>query len=70
LKLKEKDIAAIKDVSAVKDGSVIEVDIPMVQKPKRVHRLISEASPDLPPSGFFDCTVEVGFVIDSAVGVG
>lgn len=25
---------------------------------QRVHRLISEASPDLPPRGFFDCTVE------------
>jgi hypothetical protein len=69
LKLKEKDCSAIKDVSAIKDGSAIEVEISTTQKPKRVHRLISEASPDLPPSGFFDCTVEVSFVIDSAVGV-
>lgn len=28
-------------------------------KVPRKHRLISEASPDLPPNGFFDCTVEV-----------
>jgi hypothetical protein len=28
-------------------------------KARRLHRLISEASPDLPPNGFFDCTVEV-----------
>jgi len=28
-------------------------------KVRRIHRLISEASPDLPPNGFFDCTVEV-----------
>jgi hypothetical protein len=32
-------------------------------KPRRIHRLISEASPDLPPSGFFDCTVEVNIIV-------
>ena len=32
-------------------------------KPRREHRLISEASPDLPPNGFFDCTVEVSIKI-------
>lgn len=26
---------------------------------KRVHRLISEAGPNVPPNGYFDCTVEV-----------
>jgi hypothetical protein len=26
---------------------------------RRIHRLISTASPDLAPRGFFDCTVEV-----------
>jgi hypothetical protein len=25
----------------------------------RIHRLISEADPKLPPGGYFDCTVEV-----------
>jgi|ERR1700722_8895384 len=29
---------------------------------RRVHRLISDASPDMPPSGYFDCTVEVMLV--------
>ncbi|KAH0825903.1 hypothetical protein J3R83DRAFT_7655 [Lanmaoa asiatica] len=27
--------------------------------PRRRHLLLSEASPDLPPGGFFDCTIEV-----------
>lgn len=27
--------------------------------PRKQHLLISEASPDLPPMGFFNCTVEV-----------
>jgi hypothetical protein len=26
---------------------------------KRIHRLISEAGPNVPPDGYFDCTVEV-----------
>jgi len=26
----------------------------------RKHKLISEAGPEVPPSGYFDCTVEVG----------
>lgn len=26
---------------------------------RRLHRLICDASPDAPPNGFFDCTVEV-----------
>lgn len=26
---------------------------------QRVHRLISEAGPSVPPGGYFDCTVEV-----------
>ena len=30
-----------------------------VSKARRVHRLIGDASPELPPRGFFDCTVEV-----------
>ena len=48
-------------VSRVKEeeGSMMQVDVSMMQKAKRVHRLISEANPGLPPSGFFDCTVEV-----------
>lgn len=29
------------------------------QRWSRVHRLISDAHPDAPPSGYFDCTVEV-----------
>ncbi|RDB21408.1 hypothetical protein Hypma_011802 [Hypsizygus marmoreus] len=39
------------------------------ERPRRVHRLISEANPDLPPSGFFDCTVEVlhGYNNDNGV---
>jgi hypothetical protein len=28
-------------------------------RPHRQHRLISEAGPDVPPNGFFDCTAEV-----------
>ena len=31
-----------------------------LQSSTRVHRLISEAGPDVPPHGYFDCTVEVG----------
>lgn len=27
----------------------------------RQHHLLSETSPDLPPRGYFDCTVEVKF---------
>lgn len=34
----------------------------MYSKPRRIHRLISEASPDIPPNGFFDCTVEVSAI--------
>lgn len=30
--------------------------------PRRRHLLVSEASPDLPPGGFFDCTIEVSAV--------
>lgn len=29
------------------------------QQMRRVHRLISEAGPSVPPQGYFDCTVEV-----------
>lgn len=29
------------------------------ERPRKQHLLVSEASPDLPPSGFFNCTVEV-----------
>lgn len=29
---------------------------------RRIHRLISDASPDTPPNGFFDCTVEVSAI--------
>lgn len=29
---------------------------------KREHRLIRDAGPEVPPQGFFDCTVEVRFV--------
>lgn len=31
----------------------------------RVHRLISDASPNAPPKGYFDCTVEVSNELDS-----
>jgi len=30
-----------------------------VEKIRRQHRLICDADPEAPPSGFFDCTVEV-----------
>lgn len=33
-------------------------------RPKREHRLISEAGPDVPPHGYFDCTVEVRLSLD------
>ncbi|KAG5645070.1 hypothetical protein DXG03_007160 [Asterophora parasitica] len=38
-------------------------------RPQRMHRLISEAGPDVHPSGYFDCTVEVlhGHVNDTNV---
>ncbi|KAL4258967.1 Protection of telomeres protein 1 [Pleurotus pulmonarius] len=41
------------------------------QRSSRVHRLISDAHPDAPPSGYFDCTVEVlyGMLNDSGPGV-
>lgn len=28
-------------------------------RPRRQHRLISEAGPHVPPQGYFDCTIEV-----------
>lgn len=28
----------------------------------RIHRLISEAGPSVPPNGYFDCTVEVRYI--------
>ncbi|KAJ8700468.1 hypothetical protein PTI98_003487 [Pleurotus ostreatus] len=41
------------------------------QRWSRVHRLISDAHPDAPPSGYFDCTVEVlyGILNDGGSGV-
>ena len=35
------------------------VDVVHKPIPRRVHRLISEAGPSVPPEGYFDCTVEV-----------
>jgi hypothetical protein len=35
------------------------VDVVRNPFPRRVHRLISEAGPSVPPDGYFDCTVEV-----------
>ena len=35
------------------------VDVVRNPIPRRVHRLISEAGPSVPPNGYFDCTVEV-----------
>ncbi|KAF7980156.1 hypothetical protein HWV62_39613 [Athelia sp. TMB] len=42
---------------------------PYVSKARRVHRLVGDASPDLPPRGFFDCTVEIlkGYLNDNGV---
>ena len=34
-------------------------DVPQSHGGGRVHRLIKEASPHAPPSGYFDCTIEV-----------
>ena len=36
-----------------------EVDVVCIPTSRRVHRLISEAGPSVPPNGYFDCTVEV-----------
>ena len=37
----------------------IEHSVDPVRQSRRVHRLISEAGPLVPPDGYFDCTVEV-----------
>ena len=34
---------------------------------RRVHRLISEAGPSVPPNGYFDCTVEVSLTSSSVI---
>lgn len=31
----------------------------------RIHRLLKDASPDAPPSGYFDCTIEVSTQLQS-----
>lgn len=36
-----------------------KADVVRDQHSRRVHRLISEAGPLMPPDGYFDCTVEV-----------
>jgi hypothetical protein len=36
-----------------------KVDVVLNPPLRRVHRLISEADPSVPPDGYFDCTVEV-----------
>jgi len=62
LRLTDWWLAAVKTIQS-KMGHVYQVrtDVSYLSGPRarRVHRLISEASPDLPPNGFFDCTVEV-----------
>ncbi|KZT09597.1 uncharacterized protein LAESUDRAFT_512246 [Laetiporus sulphureus 93-53] len=54
-------------VPGVYDATVHKIKGPSVQA--RIHRLISEASPDAEPQGFFDCTVEVldGYPNDNGV---
>ncbi|THH20712.1 hypothetical protein EUX98_g8531 [Antrodiella citrinella] len=39
-------------------GDNISFSVP-VNKTQRTHRLIQDASPEAPPSGYFDCTVEI-----------
>jgi len=48
-------------MTAQDSGLVHQISVDMVDNVthSRVHRLISEASPDMPPKGYFDCTVEV-----------
>jgi hypothetical protein len=41
------------------DSIKYSVDVLHKSSPRRVHRLISEAGPSVPPDGYFDCTVEV-----------
>lgn len=41
---------------------LVHVDLisqPQGRAVRRVHRLISDAGPNVPPDGYFDCTVEV-----------
>ena len=38
------------------------VDVIRNPTSRRVHRLISEAGPSVPPEGYFDCTVEVSLL--------
>jgi hypothetical protein len=40
-----------------------EGDVSMRKRKTRVHRLICDARPDEEPNGFFDCTVEVRFLL-------
>ena len=40
------------------------VDVVCSPISRRLHRLISEAGPSVPPEGYFDCTVEVSIVFN------
>jgi len=40
---------------------------PQISRSRRVHRLISEAGPSVPPDGYFDCTIEVCLSRHSAI---
>jgi hypothetical protein len=46
-KIRQKDMGVVHQISRNINGA------------RRQHRLIADASPNAPPNGFFDCTVEV-----------
>lgn len=50
-----------REVQTVEESESIKDTVDPVCNPpsRRVHRLISEAGPSVPPDGYFDCTVEV-----------
>jgi len=50
-----REIQKIEQSESIKDT----VDPVRNAPSRRVHRLISEAGPSMPPDGYFDCTVEV-----------
>jgi hypothetical protein len=53
VKAKEQDMGVVRQINA----SMMESTVHM-----RMHRLISEASPNMAPKGYFDCTAEVSRV--------
>ena len=60
-KVKEKEEIRLANTTVHQIGGLDQVGAVagMRERPRRQHRLICDAGPEIPPKGFFDCTVEV-----------